>query len=177
MQISINPLIKPLFQYNQAVCSAFKKTSPLIEKIGLVIIAPLAYLALAFVALIGLVLDPLLSRVRKQKPKNEALKKVVDLSPLNGDLNDLSSFVHEIALGAEEKIKFNNMKYLYNKFIAGPTIDNCALKFQHIGDKQKMWSLIDSKGNNFSVLMDGNGKLFAQVSEYRKPLQILVTHL
>lgn len=191
-----NFLISPLFRYNNAVRATFAELPDngakieVIKRIGIIVIAPFAYLALAFTALIGLALDPLLNRIKEEETKsiigNQSSsgrvisdKNVVDLSIVNGNPADLSSFVYEIPIEEDKKAKFNALKYLYSKSIHGPNspVENCSLKFQLLEDANKLWSLIDSNGNTFSVLMNSNGKLSAQVSKYRESLEILISHL
>lgn len=115
--------------------------------------------------------------VKTQSNSGSTASKTQSLSLEDQNPDDLSLFVHEVEINDEKKAKFNQIKFLYSKSIAGnkSPSDNCFLKFQRIGDTNKIWSLIDTNGENkFSIMMDVDGKLFAQTNKYEESLEMLI---
>jgi len=64
--------------------------------------------------------------------------------------------------------------YCYLK--SSPGVIDYSLHFKRLNGN-KIWSLVDSNDNTFSVLMRDDGKLFAQVKNYQEILEIMISTL
>jgi len=111
--------------------------------------------------------------------------KTLDLSLFNEDPNEISSFVYDITIDANKIKEFNQLKYLYCEIYkkevccylkSSPGVIDCSLNFKRLNGN-KIWSLVDSNDNTFSVLMRDDGKLFAQVKNYQEILEIMISTL